>query len=311
VTITKVLDIFSGAGGIAQGFKAEGFSVLGADISEYAGRTFELNSFGTFRKTDLAQEIIEGDFDVIVGGPPCKPWSAVNTTRRGKDHRDFVLLSKFFEHIKVNRPSLFVLENVPLIAGEPTLSKLINKASRDGYSIEGRILRYSDFGAPTNRRRFFLFGSRIGQSATFFQSLENQKKSYKTVKQAIWSLRTKERNNPPDHVWPNLKTIDNYVDKYKTNKFGWYILEWDKPAPSFGNIMKTYILHPDAFSGGTKRVISVKETSLIMGFDNNFRFPDKGFLGCKYQLIVDSVSPVFSKILANVIKHQLRGEKPA
>lgn len=139
--------------------------------------------------------------------------------------------------------------------------------------------------------------------------LESYKSSARTVKDVIGPLKNKKRNELPDHIWPELRTIDKYIDKYKTNKFGWYILEWDKPAPSFGNIMKTYILHPDAFNGGLKRVISVKEASLIMGFDNNFCFPENGYLSCKYQLIVDSVSPIFSKVLAHVIKQQLLRRK--
>lgn len=220
-----------------------------------------------------------------------------------------MLLSRFFEHVKVNRPLIFLLENVPLIAGEPFLARLIAKASKDGYSVTGKIIRYSDYGAPTNRRRFFLFGSRIGNSESFFESLESYKRPAKTVRDVIWGFRTKERSNPPDHIWPQLRTIDKYIDKYKTNKFGWYILEWDKPAPSFGNIMKTYILHPDAFNGGLKRVISVKEASLIMGFEKDFCFPENGYLGCKYQLIVDSVSPIFSKIIAHIIKQQVLERK--
>lgn len=67
VTGTDALDLFCGAGGFGQGFKEAGFRVLGVDISEEAGRTFELNNCGRFKKADLSKAMIQGDFDVIVG----------------------------------------------------------------------------------------------------------------------------------------------------------------------------------------------------------------------------------------------------
>ena len=178
-----------------------------------------------------------------------------------------------------------------------------------GYSIESKIIRYCDYGAPTKRRRFVLYGTRMGEAKNFFEELNKKKRKPATVKDAIWHLRNKNHHELPDHVWPNLKTIDKYLDKYRTHKFGWYVLKWDEPAPSFGNVMKTYILHPDAFDGGVKRVISVKEASLIMGFDKSFQFPDDRYMGKRYQIIVDSVSPVFSKLAACIIKAQFLEDK--
>ena len=305
----NVLDLFCGAGGFAQGFKDAGFDVTGVDISEYAGKTLELNRYGRFKKADLTEEIIKGEFDVVVGGPPCKPWSAVNTTKRGVAHQDFVLLSRFFEHIRVNKPKVFLLENVPLLAGEPSLKCHIARLENEeySYSIMGKVIQYSNYGAPTKRHRFILFGSKVGKAEKFFDDLHKFESKPKTVKWAIRGLREKQKNEVTDHVWPELTTIDKYIDKYKSHKFGWYILEWDKAAPSFGNIMKTYILHPDAFNGGPKRVISVKEASLIMGFDKDFHFPEGIGLGLRYQMVADSVSPMFSYVAANVIHNVIRG----
>ena len=283
------------------------FDVTGVDISEVAGKTFELNNFGLFKSADVKNEVIKGQFDVIIGGPPCKPWSAVNTSRRGAKHPDFILLSRFFEHVRLNRPQVFLLENVPLLRGEPSLKDHIEKlqSSEYGYSIMAKVIQYGNYGASTNRHRFIMFGSRISKAEQFFCELARFQSNPKTVKSAIWELRNKERNEVKEHIWPNLKTIDKYIEKYKSGRFGWYILDWDKAAPSFGNIMKTYILHPDAFNGGTKRVLSVKEAALIMGFANDFAFPENVGIGLKYQMIVDSVSPVFSEIAAKIIQEMV------
>ena len=298
----EVLDLFCGMGGFAQGFEALGFEVTGADVSQHAGKTFELNKIGKFKFADLSHCLIRGNYDVIIGGPPCKPWSAVNTTRRGKKHRDYILLSRFFKHVEINKPKVFLLENVPLLAGDKKLEQLIKRVNNIGYSTLGKVVTYSDFGAPTKRHRFILFGTRLGCAKTFFESLNKNTSRCKSVKDAIWKLREVEKGGFPDHVWPNLRTIDKYIEKYRNNKFGWYILKWSEPAPSFGNVMKTYILHPDAFNGKSARVISVREALLIMGYSEGTRFPDGLGVGVRYQMIVDSVSPVFSLVAAGVIK---------
>jgi len=281
------------------------FEVTGSDISEQAGKTFELNSIGKFKLADISSCFIRGDYDVVIGGPPCKPWSAVNMTRRGKRHRDYVLLSRFFEHVELIRPKVFLLENVPLLAREKMLGDLTRRLNLIGYSTLGNIVTYSDYGAPTKRHRYVLFGTSHGSAATFFERLNKYTNQSKSVKDVIWKLRDVEKGAFPDHVWPELKTIDNYLENYKNNKFGWYILKWNEPAPSFGNVMKTYILHPDAFNGKPTRVISVREALSIMGFDEDFRFPDGLGLGIRYQMIVDSVSPAFSFAAAKVIKELL------
>ena len=70
--------------------------------------------------------------------------------------------------------------------------------------------------------------------------------------------------------------------------------------------MKTYILHPNSFNGGDTRAISVKEASLIMGFGKDFKFPSGGnSLSLKYQMISDSVSPIFSYAAAKATRIEL------
>jgi len=304
----RVLDIFCGAGGLGDGFKKTGFRIEGVDISENAGRTYELNKVGSFVKADLSSEIVDGDYEIVVGGPPCKPWSSVNLRKRGKKHDDYHLLSRYFEHIKHHSPKVFLLENVPPLANDQTYKANIKRLQKVGYSVNGKKIAYSDFGAPIRRHRFIVLGTKSGDAQLFFKKLSEHEKTAKMVKDVIWSLRDKKKDETDDHVWPELKTINKYKEYYRTGKFGWYKLDWDKPAPSFGNVMKTYILHPDSFDCRPPRVISVKEASLIMGFDENFHFPKGLGLGSRYQMIVDAVSPVFSYAAANAIKEIINEE---
>lgn len=252
--------------------------------------------------------MIDGQYDAIVGGPPCKPWSTVNLTRRGNKHPDYGLLSSFFKHVEHLLPDIFMMENVVPLQKDEMLYRYLRKLHDLKYSISVQTVCYSDYGAATSRRRLVIFGSRNCDSIPICGMLDAYRKKAMTVRDAIWKLRNKQKGEISDHEWPELKTITKYMPLYREGRYGWYILKWDKPAPSFGNVMKTYILHPDSFNGGESRVISVRESLLIMGFPQEFTFPEGLGIGTRYQMVADSVSPAFSCAAARVIK-QLLGRK--
>ena len=79
VAAPTVIDLFAGAGGIAEGFRQEGFkSIAASDIDPDACATFKHNFadavvvHGDLRSACVKAEILEaaGRADVIVGGPP-------------------------------------------------------------------------------------------------------------------------------------------------------------------------------------------------------------------------------------------------
>jgi len=301
----KVLDLFCGLGGLASGFVKAGFSVEGVDISPYAEKIFTMNKIGKVTIADLSRTTIDGNYELITGGPPCKPWSAINVRKRKNKHEDYHLLARFFHHVKMHEPSLFLMENVPPVAKDMLTLSNIKDLKRKGYSISMQTVKYSDYGAPVARRRFIVVGVREGSAEEFFRRLEEYKTGAKTVREAIGNLANKQYGEVPDHIYPKLKTIYKYRKYYENGKYGWYILEWDKPAPSFGNIMKTYILHPSSWNGTPPRVISIREALSLMGFDENFVFPERMGMGIRYQMVADTVSPVFAYVAACVIKEMM------
>lgn len=298
--LDQVLDLFCGAGGLSSGFNSRGFNVTAVDINPAAPRIFEENHLGTVFTRDLSKEFVNGGYDAVIGGPPCRPWSSINTRLRAANHPDFSLLSRFFSHVKKNRPTVFLLENVP-----PAKLFADRRASRlkaSGYRFETRLVRYSDFGAPTSRGRMIMFGTKRGDPADFFDLLETKRRASRTVREAIGRLARTPEGKVRDHVYPKLKTIEKYRGYYATGKFGWYILDWNLPAPSFGNVVKTYTMHPSGWRRRPPRVISVKEALLLMGFADAFHFPEGLGLSERYQMVVDSVSPVFSAALADTLR---------
>jgi len=304
-TCAEVLDAFCGMGGLSWGFREAGFRTCGVDISEQCGLAYLHNRLGEFVRGDLTKFVPEGRWEVIVGGPPCEPWSLLNLTKRGSAHPKAGCLDAFFRMVRMLRPKVFVLENVVALKSCSSFQKNLQKLE-GWYEISCQTVRYSDYGAATSRRRLFCLGThrRSGlESWEIFQSIRRQKP--KSVRDAIWDLRRRAWDPATNHVWSKPRTVRRYSRYYVTRRFGWYALRWNLPAPSFGNITKTYILHPDSLNGGELRPISVREAMRIMGFPDSHRFPPGLPLVAMYQMVADSVSPVFSKALAGAIRRHL------
>ena len=193
-----------------------------------------------------------------------------------------------------------MLENVPAVANAPVLERHLEILANMKYSVASRTISYADYGAATRRRRYFAIGFR-NRVVPFFKLLSDYSKPPRTVRDAIWKLREREKGSLPDHEWFDFRTIHKYRKYYRTGKYGWYALDWDQPAPSFGNVAKTYILHPDA-ANGQSRVISIREALSIMGFNSHFQFPKGISLRNRYQMVADTVSPVVSIAMAKVFR---------
>lgn len=301
--VRRAVDLFAGMGGLSAGFALEGFEVIGYDKNPVTAKIYRVNGIGVAFVQDLMERCVKvADApDVLLGGPPCRPWSPLNLKKRGRDHPDHPLLEVFFRHVLDLEPHAFLMENVPNVSSDPCFSVWIAVLREAGYSVDFRVVRYSDFGAASSRRRLVLAGFRNGDVQEFFCGLERLKHGeIRTVMDAIKKYLRFRKGEFPDHDWFESGVLNRYREKYSGNRYGWYRLRPDRPAPSFGNIMKTYILHPLE-----ERVISVREAMAIMGFDDRFRFPPDTPLGTRYQMVADCVSPAFSRACARILRRML------
>ena len=167
----KALDLFAGVGGITLGFHAAGIETKAAiEIDKSCAETFPLNfpdidfyskSVSDFSNSDISQMDFQ-DVDIINGGPPCQGFSLIGL-RDPNDERS-KLVFEFRRYVQVIRPKYFIMENVPgMLSAEKGkwIEQLISQLEGDGYSVSDPIiLNASEFGAPQNRRRVFLFGTR-------------------------------------------------------------------------------------------------------------------------------------------------------
>ena len=180
------ISLFSGAGGLDLGAEAAGFDVRAAvERDRDAALTMEKNFSG------LASPVIQQDIldtstedilraaglrkgqrpDLLLGGPPCTPFSKsgfwLEWKRSGLDS-DASLLQAYTRVLREARPRAFVLENVYALtynnkASRPALERLLREIDEAGYAYNLKVLHAANFGVPQARPRLFIVGAPKGR----------------------------------------------------------------------------------------------------------------------------------------------------
>ncbi|WP_271785412.1 DNA (cytosine-5-)-methyltransferase [Aquimarina algiphila] len=175
----KFIDLFAGLGGIRLGFESAfqslGFKtecVLTSEIKSYAVKTLQHNFEQDFLAGDLfdiRNEFIP-DFDFLLGGFPCQPFSAGGKRQGFVDTRG-TLFFEIERILKAKKPYGFILENVEGLVKHDlenkndkigrTLSTILCKLKDElGYNVSWKVLDSIDFGLPQSRKRIFIVGTK-------------------------------------------------------------------------------------------------------------------------------------------------------
>lgn len=183
------IDLFSGCGGLSEGFYRMGFTALAhVEINHWACETLR-KRMAYYGYSNIDREVIEKDItsadiltdidnavagrfvDVIIGGPPCQAYSTAGRVRDAKgmasDPRNFLFESyvKILEHF---RPKFFVFENVTgllsaRVNGKPIMPSIMS-ALGNAYKLinDPNILVHNtaDYGVPQIRKRVIIMGVR-------------------------------------------------------------------------------------------------------------------------------------------------------
>lgn len=158
----KVIDLFAGCGGLALGFEAEGFDTVGYEMKPEAVGTYNLNLAGTCHKSFLTVGIPEGQADLVIGGPPCQPFSQIGYQRGNRDPRDGFPV--FLDTVNRMRPKIAVIENVRglLFRNKDYLHQAVHELERFGYFVDARLERADHYGVPQKRERVVVVASKVG-----------------------------------------------------------------------------------------------------------------------------------------------------
>ena len=192
----KAISLFSGAMGLDLGFIESGVQiVLGNDVEKESHRTVASNlpdlkflnqDIDRVEPEDLMREagVSSGEVDILIGGPPCQPFSPAGRRAGLNDPRSSPL-KYFIRAIKEVRPAAFVMEEVPGLLSSrlkhfPYYDKYKRKPEGDeergsafrvvkemldstGYNYAYAVLNAADFGAPQTRERLIFIGLREGK----------------------------------------------------------------------------------------------------------------------------------------------------
>lgn len=288
----RVVDLFSGCGGMSLGFKEAGFDIVGAfDNWDAAVEIYKANFKHPIYKADLSnadyiQTIKELNPDLIVGGPPCQDYSIAGKREMGKRAN---LTIKFGEIVSQVKPTWVVFENVYNIERFPTLPHLKDILMNAGYGISTKVLDASLCGVPQKRKRFFLVG-KLNAINGFFDDafVANMSNAPMTVR---------------DYLGDALQTQFYYMHPRSYNRRA--VFSIDEPSATIRGINRpipnNYKKHPadKADISDGVRALTTRERGYLQTFPDSFSFP-----GVKTDVelaIGNAVPPALAKYIAKSI----------
>ncbi|RKH43484.1 DNA cytosine methyltransferase [Corallococcus sicarius] len=353
----KIISLFTGAGGMDYGFEAAGFETVVAlefdhdccdslrtsrphlsvmERSIFDVPTGELLETGGLRR---------GDEFVLMGGPPCQPFSKSSYWARGAARRlddpRADTLSAYMRVVEEALPSVFVLENVTGLAfsGKDEGLRLlldkvqrINAATRSHYKPCFQVLNAASYGVPQMRERFVLVASRDGApfafpAPTHAEGLDKPALldvgllPYRTAWDAIGDVNPDaEEDLAVKGKWaellPSIPEGQNYL--FHTDRggglplFGWrrrfwtFLLKLAKNRPSW-----TIQAQPGPAVGPfhwENRRLSVRELARIQTFPDDVQF--QGTRSSAQRQIGNAVPSLMAEVLGRSIRTQLLGRTP-
>ncbi len=194
----RVLDLFSGCGGLSLGFKTAKYQVVGAiESNQHAAASHGLNFHSgdkehsksrDMEKSPVEQAMLlslghryESEIDVLVGGPPCQAFARVGRAKLRDIHKHpeayrndprARLYQRYLEYVEAFQPLAILIENVPDVIrfGSTNVPEEICEILEDlGYQAAYTLLNSAHYGVPQFRERMFLiaYHRELGTQVSF------------------------------------------------------------------------------------------------------------------------------------------------
>ncbi|MFH1175647.1 MAG: DNA cytosine methyltransferase [bacterium] len=265
----KVIDLFSGVGGLSYGFACDdNFEIVAAnEILMNMAKAYSLNhptvkvyaeDIKNFNagKVEKDLNIKSSEIDIVVGGPPCQAYSTVgkrlNNDPRGK------LFQEYYRVLKEFNPRLFLFENVKGLLSMQNgelLKTIISLFESLGYKVWHKLLNAADYGAPQMRERVVIIGSKLKTDFKYPEPTHynpadaaglfaTKLKPYLTLEEAISDLPFIKSNEESfEYSSEPQNDFQNFMRKNAPAK----LMDHNSPKNN-GNLVRIMELLPD---GGT------------------------------------------------------------
>lgn len=348
----STISLFTGIGGLDFGFEEAGLDTrVAVEMDKHCCRAIRLNRSWEVIEADInkvsSTTILErgglcpGEVDMLIGGPPCQPfskssyWVRGNALRLNDPRAD--TLTGYLRVLRDARPRAFLLENVYGLAYEGKDEGLryildgiaqINRETGSNYKVKWQVINTAQHGVPQIRERVFMVGSRDGREFQFPQprftapdamkDLFGRTEPYRTAWDAIGDLPEPDLESEFLRVggkWgdllPSIPEGENYL--WHTERgggkplFGWrtrywsFLLKLSKRLPSW-----TVQAQPGAAIGPfhwNNRKLTFQELCRIQTFPDGLSL-DSGRTEMQ-RMLGNAVPSLIAEVLAREIRRQL------
>lgn len=309
----KTLDLFAGIGGIKLGFEKNGFvNVFSNDIDASCKITYDLNSSENklyLKDISLLRSSDIPDFEVLLAGFPCQPFSIAGYRRGFLDTGRGDLFFEIIRLLRDKKPKAFLLENVKNLKTHDNgkTYRIIAEALTDlGYFFDSAILNSMNYGnVPQNRERIYIVGF---NEQKYFNRFKFPQPMELTTKVSDFLENEVDRKYYyNDHIlYDNLK--EHITEKGKVYQWRRYYVRANKKGvcPTLTANMGTGGHNvPIILDDMGIRKLTPRECLRLQGYPENFILPTELPDTKLYKQIGNSVTVTVIDRIANMIRQAM------
>ena len=307
-----VCSLFSGIGGIDLAFQQAGFEIVWAnEFDRDAAKTYRYN-FGDEHLVECDIRSVRSkdipDFDVLVAGFPCQPFSIAGKQKGFDDPRG----NLFFEIARIardKRPQVIFLENVANLLEHDdgkTFLTIYNALVPYGYTFKYRVMDAIEYGnVPQHRTRIFIVAFLDYEKCESFEFPDKQKLTVK-----LNDILVRNEKHDACYYYTDSSVYYEDLNRIVTDKSALYKI-YDSGVsrkahyvcPTLTANMGTY---PDRVpiirdEYGIRK-ITPYECLALQGFPKDYRFPKIPMASAYKQCGNSVVVPVIRRIAENIYK---------